>query len=118
MLTATRQTKQATITRTISVCQEKEPWGVVTYATVFEHHEGKRSTKNISDVYVLTRIEADFGIGIRVEKYSGEGAVYHVNIANGQTLSDECDCPWGCLGRGKPCRPIEACRQAIREGKL
>jgi hypothetical protein len=120
MLTqTTRATKAATIDRTINVTAEREPWGVTVYATVFEHQVGRRTIKNISDVYILSRIEADFGIGIRVEKHTGTGAVYHVNLSNGQLAYDECDCAWGSYGGNrKACRHVEACKQAIREGKL
>jgi hypothetical protein len=119
--TQTRTTKQATISRTITVSREVEPWGTTTYATVFEQHQGKRSVKNISDVYVLTRIAGvQFGLGVHVEKVAGqsEGQVYDV-LLNGPGGGHSCDCPHGSYkGHVKPCRHIEAALQAVKEQKL
>jgi|SRR5215475_14172756 len=118
MTTATRTTKAATITRTITISREQEPWGVTVFAQVFEQHHGKRSTKNISDVYILTRIPADFGVGVHVSKQLGEMGEYDVLVAT-QGGYHECDCPHMTYRpNSKPCRHIEAAIQALREHKI
>ena len=119
MLT-TRQTKAATIQRTITISQEREPWGVTVYASVFEQHHGKRTVKNISDVYVLVRHASDFGVYITAEKVVGEsdGEIYDVCL-NQPGGGHSCTCKWGAYGSHKKnCRHVEAALQAVREQKL
>ena len=117
--TTTRQTKAAAIRRTITVTADREPWGVTVYATMYEQHQGPRGAKNISDVYILSRIAGTaFGLGVHVEKQLGEAGSYDV-LLNAPGGGHTCNCPHGTYrGHVKPCRHIEAALQAVRERLL
>jgi hypothetical protein len=113
--TATRATKQATITREIRVSADDAPWGRTVHASIFERKVLKTKTVLTSDVYTLERIPSDFGLAVRVNKQLAEGESYDVclNMPGG---GHSCDCPHGTYkGHVKPCRHIEAALQAVRE---
>jgi hypothetical protein len=113
MTTATRTTKAGQIERQIEVSVD-DAFGRTVYATVFEKKHLKTKTVCTSDVYILTRIPADFGIGIRVDKQLADGESYDVNLS--RALGDMCCCPAGSY-RGE-CRHLAMCREAVRKNLL
>src|SRR5262249_12799707 len=116
--TMTRTTKQATITRQITISEERAPWGRTIYAQAFEQHHGNGQRKNVPDVSPLERIPSDFGLAVRVDKQLCEGESYDV-LLNAPGGGHTCDCAWGSYGgHKKPCRHVEAALQAVREQKL
>jgi hypothetical protein len=111
MLTQTRTTKAGTIEREIRLSRDTQGrlWAAVTET---KHLKTKA---NVSlDLYDLTPIAADFGVGIRVDKTTGAGESYDVNLS--EALGDSCSCPAGSY-RGE-CRHIQLAREAKRLGLL
>lgn len=108
MFTTTRQTKQATMERTIDLTIHD---GQVA-AVVMEHAMLKTKCNLTTKTYWLRRIASDFGQGYEVEKIIG-GEVYQLHASNG-TMT--CDCPGGSY-RGQ-CRHAELVKEANRQGLL
>jgi hypothetical protein len=109
MLTTTRTTRNATITRTISIsfalagrCEAR-----VTEQT---------DNKIVTDTYFLERQPSDFGVAFTVKKIDGEQYDICLNVPGG---GHSCDCKWQTYkGHIKPCRHLEMALQALRERKI
>jgi hypothetical protein len=113
--TSTRYTKSATIERTITVTADDDFDTHTVWATVFERHVLKTKVNLVSEVYILERIPADFGVGVHVEKQLADGEAYDVNISD--ALGNQCSCPAGAYYRGE-CRHMAMAKQAIRLGLI
>src|SRR5215469_16880494 len=118
MISTTRLTKAAHITRQIRISVEEDFGAPLTIAVVFEKHQGKKTTKCTSDAYVLRRIPSEIGgVGVEVEK-AGDPEARHV-LLNQPGGGHSCTCKWGSYkGHVSACRHILAALQAVREGKL
>lgn len=63
--------------------------------------------------YFCQRIPADFGVGVRLEKFGAEGGdSYDVNIDH----RSSCECRGFC--RHGRCKHVDACKKLLAEGKL
>ena len=111
LISNTRQTKAGTIEREIRLSRDTEGrlWAAVT-----ETRHLKTISKVSLDLYDLTPIPADFGLGVQIDKTTGEGESYDVNLS--AALGDSCDCPAGTY-RGE-CRHLSLAREARRLGLL
>jgi len=112
-----RHIKAGAIERTIILSVETDfgdPW---ICAVVFEKKHLKTKTVCTSDAYILSRIPADFGVGVHIEKAgrTGNGEAYDVNISD--ALGNQCSCPAGAYYRG-PCRHMQMAQEAIRLGLI
>jgi hypothetical protein len=120
MCTTTRTTKTATIRREIRITTDDDFGSHTVMAVIFEQHVGVKTTRSTSDVYVLTRLATDFGVGIRCVKSgsTGDGEARDV-LLNAPGGGHTCDCAWGSYGgHKKPCRHIELALLACRERKI
>jgi hypothetical protein len=111
MTTTTRTTKQATITRTITITHALAGRCEV---RVTEVRNGKRT----EDTYLLERQPSDFGTAFTVRKFTEGGDTYAVclNMPGG---GHSCDCKWGTYkAHVKNCRHVDLCLQALREKKF
>jgi hypothetical protein len=112
---STRTTKSEIITRSIAISQAKNG---TCAASVSEVHHRKSEPKIVSDTYFLRLIRSHIGgIALEVEKL-GESELHHVRLS-ARGNDHNCDCKWGTYkSHLKPCRHVEMCLQALREGKL
>lgn len=111
MLTTTRQTKAATIERSINleICKDGSVFG-----TVLEIANRKRTAQAETKSYFLRKMDADFGdLAMEVERVDGDGEVYHVHQERGVM---SCSCPAGTY-RGK-CRHLDLLLEAKRLGMI
>jgi hypothetical protein len=113
--TATRTTKNETITRSIAIATAANGTCV---ASVTEAHKRKSEPKLLLDTYFLRSIVSKIGgTAIEIEKL-GESEVHHV-LLEARGNGHKCDCKWGTYkSHVKPCRHVEMCLQAIQEGKI
>jgi hypothetical protein len=111
MMTQERTTKAGRIERDIRVSRDTQGhlWAAVT-----ETRHLKTKSNVTLDLYNLTPIPADFGIGVQIDKTTGEGESYDVNLSD--ALGDSCTCPAGTY-RGE-CRHLALAREAKRLGLL
>jgi hypothetical protein len=112
-----RQTRAGTIERTIVLSVEEDFGSRTLYGVVFEQKRLKTKVNSASDVYILSRIPADFGVGVHVEKAgsTSDGEQYDVNISD--ALGHQCSCPAGAYYRGE-CRHMQMAKAAIQLGLL
>ncbi|HTU21624.1 MAG TPA: hypothetical protein VMG10_26545 [Gemmataceae bacterium] len=106
-----RTTKAGVIYRMLSL---GEPVNGLLAASVAEVKGGVTST----DTYYLRRIESQIGgVAFEVEK-TGDSEPRHV-LLNAPGGGHTCTCKWGSYKpNSKPCRHVELCLKAVREGKF
>jgi len=112
-----RHTKAGIIERRIFLSVDEDFGSRTVIAVVFEKKHLKTKAVCTSDAYILSRIPADFGVGVHVEKAgsTAEGEAYDVNISD--ALGHQCSCPAGAYYRGE-CRHMAIAREAIRLGLI
>jgi hypothetical protein len=110
--TTTRTTKQATITRTITITHANACGRCDVRVT-----EVQRGITTMTE-YLLERMPSDFDVAFRVRKLTDDGEQYDVCL-NGPSGHHSCDCKWGTYkSHFKNCRHVDLCLQALRERKF